>query len=197
MYYLEERLVFGDQDVATLFLIMGLLGILVQGFLLKLFNDCLGERRVVVLSFGLGMVTNLLYGIGRTKSAIFVAVAIGAFSGMAFPSISAIKSNNVVRFFCFHEQTSSATVQLAIQAPSEQGRIQGALSALQSLASGIGPVGMRFVYQFSKDGSTRLWGPGTMFVAAASLYLIAVCFACALPVREPLTVELVYVLSQI
>jgi fucose permease len=80
-----------------MFMIMGILGILVQGFVLKLFNDWIGERRVVMLAFILGTLHNLLYGFADGKTMIFVAVAISAFGGMAFPTISAIKSNNVVR----------------------------------------------------------------------------------------------------
>lgn len=79
-----------------MFLIMGLLGIFVQGFVLKFFNDCLGERKVVIFAFTLGTVTNLAYGLANKKSIVFVGVAISAFVGMAFPTISAIKSNNVV-----------------------------------------------------------------------------------------------------
>lgn len=65
-----------------------------------------------------------------------------------------------------------------MQHESEQGRIQGALYSLQALASGIGPVALRFIYQHSKN---NVFGPGTMFVFAGMLYLVAVTFACALP----------------
>ena len=98
IYYIEERLGFGDRDIAHMFLLMGVLGIFVQGFVLKFFNDCMGERRVVMFAFTLGAIHNLFYGLARQKSMIFVAVALSAFVGMAFPTISAIKSNNVVSF---------------------------------------------------------------------------------------------------
>lgn len=99
LYYLEERLGFGDQNIAVLFLIMGLLGVLVQGVLLKFINDALGERLVVALCFVLGSLHNLMYGLAKDKTTIYIAVAISALGGMAFPTISAIKSNNVVRFY--------------------------------------------------------------------------------------------------
>ena len=65
-----------------------------------------------------------------------------------------------------------------MQHESEQGRIQGALYSLQALASGIGPVVLRFIQQHSKNS---IFGPGTMFVFAGMLYLVAVAVACALP----------------
>ena len=53
-----------------------------------------------------------------------------------------------------------------LQDESEQGRIQGALYSLQALASGIGPVLLRFVYTHTKRSPL---GPGTMFVFAGFL----------------------------
>merc|ERR1719273_464262 len=76
--------------------------------------------------------------------------------GMSFPTISAIKSNNVNEF--------------------EQGRIQGALYSLQALAFGIGPIFLRFVYNRTKD-----YSPGSMFICAAFLESLAIGFAYFLP----------------
>jgi DHA1 family tetracycline resistance protein-like MFS transporter len=97
LYYCEERLAFNDHDVAIMFMLIGILGIIVQGVFLKPFNDCLGERLVIVVAFFLGAVDNFLYGMAKNKATIFIAVSISSFLGMSFPTISAIKSNNVVR----------------------------------------------------------------------------------------------------
>lgn len=107
IYYLEERLGFDDKDVATLFLIMGGLGIVVQGVVLKILNDSIGERKVVMFCFMLGAVHNCLYGLAKDKQTIFIAVAIGSFVSMAFPTISAIKSNSkpVLRASRVHPHT--------------------------------------------------------------------------------------------
>jgi len=158
VYYLEEQLGFTDKDVSTMFLIIGIMGMMAQGILLKPLNECIGEKMVVALCFFIGAVDNTMYGIATNKGTIFAAVALSAFTGMAFPTISAIKSNNVD--------------------VSEQGRIQGALYSLQALASGVGPVALRYVSKITKDGPL---GPGSMFVFAGGLYLCAVAAACALP----------------
>jgi len=152
---------------------MGLLGIFVQGFVLKVFNDCLGERRVIIFAFMLGTIHNLVYGFADTKTMIFLGVALSSFVGLSFPTISAVKSNNVE--------------------PSEQGRIQGALYSLSALASAFGPMAMRFVYHYTKDGA--FLGPGSMFVAASALYLVAVYCAYALPVSFIYCGSLVVALS--
>eukprot|EP00546_Thalassionema_frauenfeldii_P018674 CAMPEP_0178894468 /NCGR_PEP_ID=MMETSP0786-20121207/26_1 /TAXON_ID=186022 /ORGANISM="Thalassionema frauenfeldii, Strain CCMP 1798" /LENGTH=197 /DNA_ID=CAMNT_0020564547 /DNA_START=689 /DNA_END=1282 /DNA_ORIENTATION=- len=159
LYYLEERLAFNEKDVAKMFVMMGVLGILVQGVLIKPFIACLGERFVIVFAFLLGSVHNVLYGIASKKWVVFVAISLASFVGMSFPTISAIKANNVLE--------------------NEQGRIQGALFSIQALAGGTGPMVLRFVYRCTKDSTFP--GPGTMWLVAAVLYFVATCFALLLP----------------
>merc|ERR1711959_471747 len=76
VYYLEERVGFGDSDVAKMFLIFGILGIFAQGVLLKWLVETIGERYVIVLCFALGVVNNFMYGVARNKRTVFVAIAI-------------------------------------------------------------------------------------------------------------------------
>lgn len=162
LYYLEERLAFNDKDVAKMFVMIGVLGILVQGVLIKPFITCLGEKFVIVFAFLLGSVHNMLYGIASEKWVVFVAISLASFVHMSFPTISAIKANNV--------------------AENEQGRIQGALYSIQALAAGTGPMILRFVYRCTKDSTFP--GPGTMWLVAAVLYLVATCFALLLPIEK-------------
>jgi len=157
VYYAEDKLGFTDRDIAILFLIFGCLGILVQSVLLKLFTDIIGEKFVVVVAFFFGALHNSIYAFASTKLLIFVACAVGTFTGMSFPTISAIKSNNVDEF--------------------EQGRIQGALFALSSLAGALGPGCLRLAYQYSKNTHH----PGSFFLLASFFYLVAMICGCALP----------------
>ena len=157
IYYVEDRLDFNDQDVAFLFGLIGIIGVLYQSVLLKLMTDLIGEKFVVVTAFICGAMTNILYSFANTKSTIFFSVVISSFTGMSFPTISAIKSNNA--------------------AENEQGRIQGALYALSSLADAIGPPVLRAGYQKTKDTTT----PGSFFLIAALFYVFAVFVACLLP----------------
>lgn len=143
---------------------MGVLGILVQSIGLKALIEKVGERNTIMISFALGTIHNLLYGLAREKATIFVAIAIGSGVSMAFPTISAIKANNVK--------------------DSEQGRIQGALYSVQAVASGLGPTVMRQIYGWSQDGTSILWGPGTMFLFSSLFYVVAVYCASQLPVSN-------------
>jgi len=96
LYYTEQQLNFKDKDVAVLFIIIGLLGITVQGFGLHRMTVWLGEKRVVVVAFFFGAFHNCIYAFAATKLDIFVAAGIGSVELMAFPTISAIKANNAV-----------------------------------------------------------------------------------------------------
>jgi MFS transporter, DHA1 family, tetracycline resistance protein len=161
IYYIQERIGFTDTDVANFFMLVGLLGIFMQGVVLKHANTIFGERMLLILCFLIAAIHNAWYGISHTKSSIFMAASIGTIGAMAFPTISAVKANNVES--------------------SEQGRIQGALYSVSAVASAIGPIGMRFVYHYTKDG---IWfGPGSMFIVAAIVNCFAVYCAYLLPVR--------------
>jgi len=162
LYYLQDVVEFNDKDVAALFMIIGVMGMVVQAVLLKPLNSLIGERRVIIIAFLVGAAHNYMYGIAKTKSTIFIAATIASLTGMSFPTISAIKSNNVEEI--------------------EQGRIQGALYSLSSLASALGPMMLRYVYSQTKDGGG--YGKGTMFVFGAGLYLIATFCAYLLPEEQ-------------
>ena len=165
LYYLEDQLSFNQKDIAVMFLTIGITGIIVQVFIMKPLNDRVGEKMVIAISFMCGSIVNFLYGIASHKSTIFCALILSGFNGMSFPTISAIKANNV------HE--------------SEQGRIQGALYSIKALASGVGPAAMQFVYSKTKDMNNKsgrsFFGPGTMWYFASFLFIIAVGLTLILP----------------
>lgn len=98
VYYVEENLEFNQKDIAVMFMIRGLLGIVVQTLILKTLNGAIGERRVIILAFFIGTVHNYIYGVAKTKMTFLVGSAIATFTSMSFPTISAIKANNVVSF---------------------------------------------------------------------------------------------------
>lgn len=96
IYYVEENLGFNAKDIAVLFLMRGLSGILVQTVILKPLNSVIGERRVIMFAFSVGALHNYLYGVATSKRMFFIASTIATMTSMSFPTISAIKANNVV-----------------------------------------------------------------------------------------------------
>jgi DHA1 family tetracycline resistance protein-like MFS transporter len=158
LYYVESRLNFSLSDTAIMLLLYGFGTTFAQGIVLKPLNDMLGERLILIISFVTALVCNTCYGLAKTKGALFGGISLASLAAMAFPTFSAIKANNVNE--------------------SEQGRVQGALYAILALASGIGPMAMRYVDSIA---SGTFLGPGAMFLFAACLQLIAAFFTCWLP----------------
>jgi len=159
IYYIQDRYGATDKEVSTLLVMVGILNIFVQAFVMKPLLDCIGEKMVLVVAFFFGSVHNLTYGFGPNIDFVYAAGALGSIREMSFPTISAIKSNNVDEH--------------------EQGRIQGALYSVSSLAGALGPLFLRFVYYRTRNKTFP--GPGAMFVAAAGLDVIAVGIAFILP----------------
>lgn len=159
LYYVDTKLSFSTVDTALVMILLGLGAVLSQGIILKPLNDAIGERWIVILCFGTAIVSNLLYGLAQNRSTIAWGLLWGSFSGMAFPTFSAIKANNAEA--------------------SEQGRVQGALYSVLAVASGVGPLFMRLVDSFVVHHLHR--PSGAMFVFAAMLQAIAFVSACYLP----------------
>mmetsp|Transcript_54656 Transcript_54656/g.62013 ORF Transcript_54656/g.62013 Transcript_54656/m.62013 type:complete len:735 (-) Transcript_54656:116-2320(-) len=164
LYYLEDQLAFNQHDVSLMFLIIGISGMIVQVFVMKPLNDRVGEKLVIAISFCCGSTVNFFYGVATHKTTIFAGLMLSCFTNMSFPTISAIKANNVE--------------------DCEQGRIQGALYSVKALASGVGPAFLQFIYSKTKERDSAAlfgFGPGTMWYCASFLYLIAVGLALTLP----------------
>jgi MFS transporter, DHA1 family, tetracycline resistance protein len=158
LYYVDSVLQFTASDIAIMFLLVGGSAVLAQAVVLRPLNHCIGERWVLIVCFVAAAISNALYGLAKDRQAMYTAVCIGALSGMAFPTISAIKANNVDR--------------------SEQGRIQGALYSVQAVSAGIGPMAMRVIDATAQQFQ---WNAGSMFFFAAALQCIALICAYSLP----------------
>lgn len=159
LFYIEDQLNVRDGDLARMFFIMGLVGVVIQGFLLELLLTYLGEKRLLMVSFFSGTFHNLLYGLAKSKVTIYVALCLSQLTRANFPLISSIASNHV--------------------SENEQGRMQGALFALSALANAIGPLLLEVIYDHTKDG--KCLGPGTMFVFASLLYFVGTIIVSVIP----------------
>lgn len=161
LFYIEEYLNVREADIAIMFFIMGILGVILQGFSLQPLVYLLGEKGLLVVSFCSGTVHNLLYGIASTKSEITVALGLSQLTKLSYPLLSSLASQQV--------------------GLDEQGRAQGALLALNALAGALGPVSMNWVYERTKDGSHKPFGPGTMFLLSSGLYFLGTLVVSQIP----------------
>lgn len=162
MYYVEDQLNVRKDDISTMFLGLGIAGVITQGVLMQPMQSCFGEKGLLVLTFLSGTLHNFLYGVARNKTTIFWALLLSQLTKLNYPILSSVASKDA--------------------ATTEQGRIQGALFAVSSIGYALGPLSMEFVYTRTKD-NPRL-GPGFMFVYAAGLYAIGTVVVAFIPTKS-------------
>lgn len=113
-----------------------------------------GEERTVLIGLATGVLVFALYTVTREGWQVYALIAVGALTGLVFPSINAILS---------------ARVDAA-----HQGALQGGLASIASVAAIAGPLAMT---QALAAGAERGWAGGAFALASA---LAALAFAILL-----------------
>jgi MFS transporter, DHA1 family, tetracycline resistance protein len=162
LYYIENRLNVNDSDIAKIYFAIGVVGFLLQAGGLQPAVKCLGEHKLLIATFVIGFLHNVAYGLAQTKHVVFAAMIVAQLTQLNFPVVSSFISKGV--------------------SAHEQGRVQGALSASNSIARGIGPLSMEFVYHHTKN--KKHLGPGFMFIYAGILDLFGILLIVMLPSRS-------------
>ncbi len=146
--YADYRFHWGPQMVGYTLALVGVLAAIVQGGLVKKIVAWLGERRTMLLGLGCGTLGFVLYGLAPTGYWFWAAMPIAALWGIAQPSAQAIMTHQVD--------------------PTEQGRLQGAVASLSSVAGIFAPT--VFTRAFAAVTETHLhnaWAGITFGIAAA------------------------------
>ena len=148
---------FSTRDVGLALAMVGVTSALVQGFGLRVVVPKLGEKRTVLLGVA-GMATAaVLYTVASATWEVYLAISIGAISGMVQPSIAAMNSK-------------------AVDAKS-QGELQGATQAINSIAAIIGPpLYTQTLARFSGPGAALNLPGMTMLLSAAISFVALVLF---------------------
>ncbi len=134
--------------------LVGLMAALVQGLLVRPVIETLGERRTAMVGLAISAIAFLLYGLAFQGWMVLCIIVFGAFGGVSGPAIQSIVAGAVD--------------------PSDQGKIQGALTSLMSLTNIIAPLFFTaglFSYFTSKQAPLLL--PGAPFFVGSALLLVA------------------------
>ena len=133
---------------------VGVSAALVQGLLVRRAVMWLGERRAVLVGFGIGTLAFAGYGLAPNGRVLITVIVLGSLGGIAGPAVQAIIAGTV--------------------APNEQGKVQGALTSLMSLAAIFAPLlftaGL-FSYFVSDAAPFPL--PGAPLIAGSALMAVA------------------------
>lgn len=137
--------------------LVGLMAVIVQGLLVKPVTARIGERRAVLGGLSIGVVAFLGYAIAWEGWMVPWIIVLGSLGGLAGPAIQSMVAGTVD--------------------PTEQGKVQGALTSLISLTSIFAPlifVAGLFSYFTSEAAPVHL--PGAPFFLGALLFLAGLLY---------------------
>ena len=148
--YADYRFHWGSQMAGITLMIVGLLAAIIQGGLIGRAIKAWGERRTLLFGLGMGTLGFTLYGLAPTGYWFWAAMPIMAMWGFATPAAQALMTRQV--------------------APTEQGRLQGSVGSLNSVAGIIGPLVFTGVFaQVTGRHVHSAWVGLTFWMAAAML----------------------------
>jgi DHA1 family tetracycline resistance protein-like MFS transporter len=150
--YAGYRYGWSETDVGLTLAFVGVCSALVQGVLVGPVVARLGERRTLLVGLFFAAIGMAAYGLAPTGLLFLIGVPVMSLWGLAGPSILGLMSRLV--------------------SPSEQGQLQGANSAMASIAALIGPAVFTAIFSL-------LLGPlpGAPFDLAALMLLAALAVA--------------------
>jgi len=136
---------------------MGLCSALVGGLLTGPVVRRIGERRALMAGLCFGVTGFALFGLAPTGPVLLCAIPLMSLRGLADPALTALMTRRVQ--------------------PSEQGRLQGAVSSLLGIAGLIGPTVYSESYAFFAAPYRGFNVPGAPFLISALLLLVATLLA--------------------
>lgn len=165
--YTSHRYGWTPVDVGLSLALVGVGAAAVQGGLARKLIPALGERRALILGLLVGAAAYAGYGLVPRGWMIYVVIAFASLGGIAQPAAMALITKAV--------------------RPDEQGAVQGALTALQSVASIIGPILAAAVFAYFISGRAPVELPGASFLLGAVLAAIGTAIAAwaTRPTRPP------------
>lgn len=155
--YADYRYGWDERDVGWVFALVGVSNALVQALLVRKLVPKIGERRAVLIGFAAGTVGFATMGLANVGSVFLIAIPFLALWGLAGPSLQALMSARV--------------------GASEQGRLQGAVTSLASLASIGAPLAFSTVFAGTIAAGSNVYFPGAAFVLSAALLTVALIIA--------------------
>jgi len=155
--YADYRYGWGPQAVGYVLMLVGATDAMAQGLLVGKLAPRFGERRVLIAGLLFGVGAFLVMGLASTGMLFLISIPLMALWGIAMPPIQSMLTQQVD--------------------PSEQGRLQGAITSLSSFAGIFGPYLFAQLFALSIAPGSPLHLPGFTFVFAAALMVVGLVVA--------------------
>lgn len=150
--FADVRYAWGPREVGLVLGVVGISSVIVQAGLVRRAVARFGERRTLLIALAAGAFGKLGYAFAATGAAFLAVIPVTALWGMATPAAQALITRQID--------------------PAEQGRVQGALSSLVSLAGIAGPAVYTTVFAAFIGPSPR-YAPGAPFLLAGACLAVA------------------------
>ncbi len=157
--YAGYRYGWGPEKVGTTLMVVGIFGVLMQGFVVRRTAPVLGERRMLFIALVFGGLGYLIYGVANTGWLFWAAIPVFSLVGFFNPAIQGLMTRRV--------------------SPREQGQLQGANSSLMGIAGMFGPLIFTAVFSAAINPTATIQIPGAPFLLASGLHLLAIVVALA------------------
>ena len=160
-FFSMRQLSWTPQQVGLSLAAVGITTVIVQGGLIAPIVKRIGEANAVRVGFFTGVLSMAGYAFASTDWMIYVLIGIGAFFGLAMPSMQSMMSRGV---------------------PADaQGELQGAIAGLQSVSAIIAPFVMTQLFHWATRPAAGRGFPGApMLLGAVMLTCAALLFAVAM-----------------
>ena len=167
--YADYRYAWGQKEVGYVLAAVGVLSVIVNVVLVGKAVQWLGERRALLWSLLCGAVGFMVYGGASAGWMFLVGLPVSALWAISAPATQALVTRQV--------------------GPEVQGRIQGALMSLTSMAGIVGPVIFAGSFGWFIGDAAPAHLPGAPFYLAGLLLLVAVAVAWRFAPRAPAVVD--------
>lgn len=148
--FADTRFGFGPTEIAFVFAFIGLMAVIMQGFLIRKLVPLFGEARLAVTGMALMAVGFGLVAAAPVAWMLYPALGVLSIgSGMATPSLTSLISRRV--------------------SPREQGSVLGGTQALTSLTMIVGPLFAGLI--FDAIGPAAPYITGVLLIAGAAVVL--------------------------
>ncbi len=155
--YAGHRYGWGPQTVGITLMVVGIFGVLMQGFVVRRTAASLGERRMLFIALTFGALGYLIYGVANTGWLFWSAIPVFSLVGFFNPAMQGLMTRRV--------------------SPKEQGQLQGANSSMMGIAGMIGPLIFTGVFSAAISNSLPIKIPGAPFLLATALHILAIIVA--------------------
>lgn len=145
--YADYRFGWGPDMAGNTLALVGVLAAIVQGLLIKRIVGALGERRTLLLGLACGAIGFALYALAPTGYWFWAMMPVAALWGVATPAAQAMMTHAVD--------------------PHEQGRLQGAVASLSSIAGILGALVFPSILAAVADSGRHDVAAGATFWLAA------------------------------